>query len=185
MISILLAVYNGEKFLEKSINSILVQTHGEFELLIGFNGTTDSSKEIVSKFNDKRIRVFDYFNDKGKSKTLNKLLLESKFDWICIQDDDDVWVDNKLSEQIKYINEFDVIGTQIMYSDTQDNLRNGPFLKMDDMSIKILSLNGNNQIANSSAMIRKDSIIEVGDWDEELEGIEDYDMWIRLIKKIS
>lgn len=74
MISILLATHNGERFIEQSIKSVLNQTFKEFELLIGFNGTTDSSKKIVEGIKDDRIRVFDYGEDKGKSKTLNKLL---------------------------------------------------------------------------------------------------------------
>ena len=74
MISILLAVYNGEKYIRKSIDSILNQSYKDFELLIGFNGTIDNSKKIVSEYNDSRIRVFDYNDDKGKAKTLNKLI---------------------------------------------------------------------------------------------------------------
>ena len=74
MISILLATYNGEKFIKESIDSILNQTFTEWELIIGFNGTTDNSKKIVSEYNDSRIKIFDYGNDKGKAKTLNTFL---------------------------------------------------------------------------------------------------------------
>ena len=96
MFSILLAIYNGQNFVEASIESVLSQSFIDLELLIGFNGTTDSSKEIVSKYQDSRIKIFDYGEDKGKAKTLNKLIIESKYDWIAIQDDDDVWTKEKL-----------------------------------------------------------------------------------------
>ena len=82
---------------------------------------------------------------------------------------------------MKYINEFDVIGTQIKYCDEDDNLRDGPNLMLNDQNIKYLTLRFNNQIANTSTLIRKDAIIKVGNWEEEFEGIEDYDLWIRLI----
>ena len=110
MISILLATYNGERYIEQSITSVLNQTFTEFELLIGFNGTTDGSKEIVASFNDSRIRVFDYGEDKGKATTLNKLLKEVKYDWIAIQDDDDVWADSKLEKQVAHTTTNDIIG---------------------------------------------------------------------------
>jgi glycosyltransferase involved in cell wall biosynthesis len=182
MISILLPCYNGEKFISLAIDSILNQSFKDFELLIGFNGTTDNSKDIVRRFGDDRIKTFDYGDDKGKPKTLNKLLLEAKHDWIALQDDDDMWTLNKLQEQIKYLNDFDVIGTQIQYCDQYNNFIEGsPSLKLNDSEIKQFTINGNNQVANSSTLIRKSSIIKVGGWDENLDALEDFDLWIRLI----
>jgi glycosyltransferase involved in cell wall biosynthesis len=182
MISILLPCYNGEKFISLAIDSILNQSFKDFELLIGFNGTTDNSKDIVRRFGDDRIKTFDYGDDKGKPKTLNKLLLEAKHDWIALQDDDDMWTLNKLQEQIKYLNDFDVIGTQIQYCDQYNNfIKGSPSLKLNDSEIKKFTINGNNQVANSSTLIRKSSIIKVGGWDENLDALEDFDLWIRLI----
>ena len=114
-VSILLAVYNGEKFLSQSIDSILYQTFKDWELLIGFNGTTDTSKEIVKKYTDSRIRTFDYGDSKSKPATLNKLLKESKFDLIALQDDDDIWFPKKLELQIEKIDTYDIIGSFITY----------------------------------------------------------------------
>ena len=182
MISILLPCYNGEKFISLAIDSILNQSFKDFELLIGFNGTTDNSKDIVRRFGDDRIKTFDYGDDKGKPKTLNKLLLEAKHDWIALQDDDDMWTLNKLQEQIKYLNDFDVIGTQIQYCDQYNNFIEGsPSLKLNDSEIKQFTIDGNNQVANSSTLIRKSSIIKVGGWDENLSALEDFDFWLRLI----
>ena len=78
MISILLATYNGEKYIKRCIDSIVDQKFTDWKLLIGFNGTTDSSKEIVASYDDDRIFVYDYGEDKGKAKTLNKLLKPSR-----------------------------------------------------------------------------------------------------------
>jgi len=182
MISILLATYNGEKYIEKSIESILSQTFKDFELLIAFNGTTDNSKELVSKYCDNRIRTFDYGDDKGKSITLNKLLKECKYDWCAIQDDDDIWLPNKLEEQIKYINEYDVIGTLINYIDELDNIIGSPNLSIDPLTIRIFSLYGNNQVANTSTIFKKNDAVEIGGWREGIDGIEDFDFWLRLMR---
>lgn len=182
MISILLPTYNGEKFISQSIDSILNQTFGDFELLIGFNGTTDNSKDIVSSYNDKRIRVFDYADEKGKSTTLNKLLLESKFDWIALQDDDDIWLETKLEKQIEFINEFDVIGTFINYIDENNQIIGRPILTSFPDDINHISLAGENQVANTSTIFKKSVAIDVGGWRQEFDGIEDFDFWLRLMR---
>lgn len=182
MISILLPVYNGEKFLKHSIDSILSQTFTDFELLIGFNGTIDSSKEIVSKYVDTRIRIFDYGSDSGKSRTLNKLIKEAKYDWLAIQDDDDCWIDSKLEKQIHYTDKYDVIGTFISYIDEFGNMCGYPKLHSFHDEIKELSLIGSNQVANTSAIFKKSDALEIGGWRTDLDGIEDYDFWLRLMR---
>ena len=182
MITILLATYNGERYIEKSIESIINQTYKDWELLIGFNGTIDGSKEIVKKFQDSRIRVFDYGMDAGKAKTLNKMVKESKGDWFAIQDDDDIWLPKKLERQMLKAEEFDVIGTQIMYVNEEDSPTGKPILSEDDFTIKQKSLAGDNQIANSSAIFKKDCLDSVGGWSETLEGIEDFDFWLKIMR---
>lgn len=183
MISILLATYNGQNYIQQSIDSILNQTFKDFELLIGFNGTTDNSKNIVAEYGDSRIKVYDYGDDKGKAKTLNKLIKEAQFDWIAIQDDDDIWLPTKLENQVKFLEDFDVIGTQIQYIDKNSNIIGGVYLEINDRNIKQKSLSGNNQIANSSSIIRKKAVEEINGWDESLFGVEDYDLWLKLIRK--
>jgi glycosyltransferase involved in cell wall biosynthesis len=182
MVSVLMATYNGENFISKSIESVLNQTFKDFELLIGFNGTTDNSRMIVSQYDDSRIRVFDYGNDKGKSKTLNKLLRESKYKWTAIQDDDDIWINSKLEKQLSYIENSDVIGTFIEYIDVNDNIIGAPSLSTKDSDIKRISLSGNNQIANTSAIFKKLDALEIEGWRYGLDGIEDYDFWLRLMR---
>lgn len=182
MISILLATYNGEKYIKKSIDSVLNQTHSDWELLVGFNGTTDSSREIVAQYNDSRIKVFDYGKDAGKAKTLNKMIKEAKYDWLAIQDDDDIWLPKKLDRQVKYINDYDVIGTQIMYVNESDDPNGGPTLAREDADIKTKSLIGDNQIANTSAIFRKKCAEEVGGWSETIDGIEDFDFWLKIMR---
>jgi glycosyltransferase involved in cell wall biosynthesis len=182
MISILLATYNGEKYISLAIESVLNQSFKDFELLIGFNGTTDSSKGIVYRYNDPRIRVFDFGDDKGKSKTLNKLLVESKYDHVCLQDDDDVWLYNKLENQISHSNEYDVVGTLISYINEEGNIIGRPNLSTNPTQIERLSMKGLNQIANTSAIFKKQDALDINGWRDGLDGIEDYDFWLRLMR---
>jgi len=182
MISVLLCVYNGEKHIAKSLESILNQTYNVFEVLIGFNGTTDNSKNIVAKYLDHRIKIFDYNQDKGKAKTLNKLLKEVKGDWCAIQDDDDIWLPKKLETQIEFMSRYDVIGTQCDYINENGDIIGHPLVRCDNDEIAQYSLNGTNQIINTSAIFKTEKAIEVGGWDETIDGIEDYDFWLKLIK---
>lgn len=182
MISIILATYNGEKYIDLAIESVLNQSFKDFELLIGFNGTTDGSKYIPSRYNDSRIRIFDY-DDKGKSKTLNKLLNECKYDWVSIQDDDDIWLNTKLEKQIEYIDKYDVIGTFISYIDKDGHVIGNPQLHSRHDEIKSLSMCGVNQVANTSAIFKKSDALDIGGWRDDLDGIEDYDFWLRLMRR--
>ena len=192
MISILLATHNGHEFIEKSINSILTQTESRFELLIGLNGgKNDITKSILSKYVDNRIIVFDYGDLKGKSKTLNKLIGEAKYDWVAIQDDDDIWLPNKLETQIKYTDEYDVIGSFISYIDKDDKHLRNLILNQKHSDILSNSFKGHNQMANSSVILKKIDVVDIGGWDESLDSLddegyqplEDYDLWLRLLKK--
>lgn len=185
MVSILLAVYNGEKYLRSSIESIISQTYEDFELLIGFNGTVDNSKDIVKEFKDKRIRVFDYGMDKGKSKTLNKLLKKAKGEWLAMQDDDDVWLPKKLELQMNLAitGEYDVIGSRIFYCNELEKITGQPKISTEHSEIVLKSMKGDNQIANSSAIFKTNITKEINGWDEALAGIEDFDFWLKLMKK--
>ena len=190
MISILLATYNGEKYIKRSIDSIIEQKFTDWKLLIGFNGTTDSSKEIVASYDDDRISVHDYAEDKGKAKTLNKLLEHVDTPWCAIQDDDDIWHRNKLKKQMEYIKGYDVIGTQIIYINEEEKFTGAPVLGLDNVTIRNKSLGGENQIANSSAIFKTELARKVNGWNEELdlkaeEGYqpcEDFDFWLKIMR---
>jgi len=182
MISILLATYNGENYIKESIDSILNQTYTDWELLIGFNGTIDNSKVIVEQYNDPRIRVFDYGMDAGKAKTLNKMLKEAKYDWCAIQDDDDAWEPNKLEIQVRYCDNFDIIGTFINYVDKDSKHIRTLELRCSDDEIKHFSAMGKNQVANTSAIFKTKDALELNGWNTELDGIEDFDFWLRLMR---
>lgn len=190
MISILLASYNGERYIKQSIDSIINQTYKKWELLIGFNGTEDNTRNIVNQYKDKRIKIFDYEDDKGKAKTLNKLIQEAQFEHCAIQDDDDLWWPPKLYEQCKYLNQYEVIGTYIYYISSNNQIIGAPHLCRNHQSIKNKCQRGINQIANSSVIFSKSEVLSIGGWNEDLDDLaekgvqpkEDFDLWLRLLK---
>ena len=181
MISVLLATYNDEKYIKSAIESVLSQTYADFEFLIGFNGTIDKSKEIASSFVDGRIKIFDYGMEKGKSKTLNRLLKESSGSHVAIQDGDDVWMKRKLEFQVKHLNEYDVVGTYINYINSFDDITGAPILVSSHEDILSKFSVSDNNIANTSAIVCKKKLQQVGAWNETITGIEDFDLWIKLM----
>lgn len=182
MISILLPTFNGHKYIEQSIDSVLNQTFTDFELLIGLNGENSITKKILNKYNDSRIKIFDYGNDTGKSKTLNKLLQVTNYEWLALQDDDDIWLPEKLHKQIKFIDCFDIIGTLINYISESGEIIGHPDLATNNSEIKKRCLSGCNNIANTSAIFMKRDALLVNGWSENLDGIEDFDFWLKLIR---
>jgi len=188
MISVLLPTYNGEKFIKESVKSVLNQSFKNIELLIGINGSKDSTKDILSSIEDSRFKVFDYGEEPlGVSKTLNLLLEESIYDYVAIQDDDDIWMQEKLERQCLFLEDYDVIGSQILYINeegkTPTAYGSGPKLETTNELIKRLTKTGQNQIANSSSVIKKSKVSENGGWDGEYPGYEDMDMWLKLMSK--
>jgi glycosyltransferase involved in cell wall biosynthesis len=180
-LTVLLTVYNNERYLQEAIASVLAQTWRDFELLIGLNGCTDGSERIAREFaNDQRVRVLS-FADKGRTKTLNQLLGETNAELLAIQDADDVWFPEKLAKQIPLFSSCDVVGTYIDYINEQGKvLIPGPLHCSSDVEIKQAMRRGDNQVANSSSVFSAAAVKQVGGWDGEFSGVEDFDLWIRL-----
>ena len=178
MISILIPIYNGIEFIEESVGSVLDQTFEEWELIIGINGHFEGSAVyLVAKEYEKRspkIKVFDFFTIKGKSHVLNEMVRFCKYDYIAILDVDDIWHKEKLRIQNKYIGEYDVIGARCIYFG--DKVGTVPYIPLGDIStFDFLRVN---PVINSTALIRK----ELCYWDKSFDGVEDYDLWLRLLR---
>lgn len=180
MISILMPIYNGIEFIDESVGSIINQTYKTWELIIGVNGHSENSDvyKIAKKFEsiDNRIKVYDLFMLKGKSITLNKMLEFCSYNVIALLDVDDVWASTKLSVQSEKVQKYDIIGSRCIYfGDINGVIPNIPIGEINNKNFKI---NEVNPIINSSCLIKK----ELCHWNEEFDGVEDYDLWIRLWK---
>ncbi|MBK7981678.1 MAG: glycosyltransferase family 2 protein [Ignavibacteriae bacterium] len=95
MISVLLPVYNGEKYLSQSIKSILNQTFRDFEFIIVDDGSIDNTEKIVSSFHDTRIKYIKK-DHTGLADTLNYGLKLANYDWVARMDADDISLPNRL-----------------------------------------------------------------------------------------
>ena len=103
-VSIIMPVYNGEKFLKEAIESILSQTFTDFEFIIVNDGSIDSSLKIIREYanRDSRIKIIDQKNT-GIIGALNNALKASKGTYIARMDSDDISNPDRLKKQIEYI----------------------------------------------------------------------------------
>jgi glycosyltransferase involved in cell wall biosynthesis len=178
MISILMPIYNGVEFIHDSVPSVIEQSYDKWELLIGINGHPQNSDvyKMAKKYEDinNKIRVFDFHNIKGKSNTLNELIKYSNYDYIALLDVDDIWHVEKLDMQSKFLGEYDVIGSNCIYFGDKPGIV--PQIPQYDFSnFNFASVN---PIINTSAIIKKPFCY----WRREFDGVEDYDLWLRLRK---
>ncbi|OUT13777.1 glycosyl transferase [Campylobacter concisus] len=123
LVSIITAVYNGEKYLEQTIKSIINQTYKNFEYIIIDGGSTDGTVEIIKKYEDK-ISYWISEKDKGISDAFNKGVMAAKGDYINFQGDGDGFLSNKILEEIfKNIEakESSIISTRIQRVDEKGN----------------------------------------------------------------
>lgn len=180
MTSILIPLYNGIEFIEQSITSVLNQSFTDWELIIGVNGHAPNSdvymtakKYEVHPIHGCKIRVLDLHEMIGKANTLNEMLKYCIYDYVAILDVDDIWLPEKLEIQMTYIEcGFDVVGSQCVYFGDMEGVI--PAIPLGDISTA--DFRAVNPIINSSSVIRK----SLCHWVHKWNGVEDYDMWLRL-----
>jgi glycosyltransferase involved in cell wall biosynthesis len=182
MVSILMPIYNGVEFIQDSMPSILAQTSPDWELVIGINGYPAQSPvyhqvaAYVKTLDDGRIKLLDFPECKGKAATLNQMVHECFYAYVAILDVDDIWLPQKLETQLPFIAQnYDVIGTKCVYFGEMNNIV--PAIPIGN--ITYANFLAGNPVINSSALIKK----ELAYWNSEWDGVEDYDLWLRLWKQ--
>ena len=127
LLTVLMPVYNEEKFLAESIGSILNQTYYNFELLILDDASTDNSLKIIKAYakEDKRIKVIVNQKNRGEAKCRNRLLKNSKTEFIAWMDSDDISLEDRLQTQMDFLKQnpkIDAVGVQYSAFGSSGNL---------------------------------------------------------------
>ncbi|WP_339916174.1 glycosyltransferase family 2 protein [Yeosuana marina] len=107
-VSVCMATYNGEKYIEEQLSSIIKQLGDNDEIVISDDGSSDKTISIVKDL-DKRIRVIKNKNEKGYAKNFENAITHAKGEYIFLSDQDDVWVDNKVEIMLNYLKEYDLV----------------------------------------------------------------------------
>lgn len=185
LVSIIMPAYNAEKFISKSIESVLQQTYPNWELLVINDGSIDNTSNIVNSFNDSRIKLIEQDNS-GVSKARNTGIANSTGEFIAFLDSDDLWLQDKLEIQVKYmINNQNII---LSYGDYLSFIEDGKIIenkqlypfKIKDLKERLLVFNF---IATLTVMVKSDVLKDTGGFDTEFFGPEDWDLWIKISQK--
>ena len=182
MFSVLLPVYNGERWLGEAIQSVMDQTFKEFECLILCNGCTDSSADIATEMtaDDDRF-VVHKLHLANKANALNFGVCFSKHHWLAPIDADDKWLPEKLQTQYNFISQnpaVDIIGTQLDYFGTLECA--APRNPCSHDEIYECYSRGKNPLPFPSVVYKKNVHLRgVGFFNTSHFVIEDYDFWQR------
>ncbi|MHC5718825.1 MAG: glycosyltransferase, partial [Nostoc sp.] len=186
-ISVIIPCYNSEKTIKKTIESVLNQSFSDLELIVINDGSKDSTLEIISNFQDSRIKIFSFENS-GGNISRNRGLKYTAGKFVSFLDADDIWTADKLASQLQALQEN--LGAKVAYSWT-DSIDENDEILLSGMHITV---NGDvyekllvsNFLENgSNPLILREAIIELGGFDESLNAAQDWDMWLRLASKFD
>ena len=182
-ISIVTSIYNGEKYLDKSIHSMLNQTFENFEFIIVDDGSTDSTIQKIQKFDDPRIRLIAQKNQ-GQTQALINGIDGASGELIARIDADDYSMPDRLIRQVEFMDTYPEVvlcGSrfQELYNDDLTPQR-AQFAQTNSEIRNIISCF--NPFAHSAVMFRREAYLKVGGYDKKYIIGMDYDLWVRLME---
>lgn len=189
LVSVIIPMYNAQKYIEETVNSVLCQTYKNFEILIVDNSSTDDSRKIVNTYNDERIKIVELdFNSGGPARPRNIGIENANGEYIAFLDADDIWLPEKIEKQTIFMEENKVNFTSCDCSLIDEKSLKIPFGIKSQILHKIISKQSvsdvmkNNFILTSSVLIKKDLLIKFNE-SEDYMSVEDYDMWLHILVK--
>jgi glycosyltransferase involved in cell wall biosynthesis len=181
-VSVLMSVFNGERYLREAIDSILTQTFTDFEYLIINDGSSDTSRSIILSYNDSRIRLIDNDQNIGLTKSLNRGLAVAGGEFIARQDADDISLPERLAKQVAFMDanpHVALTGTWYQEVDANGTLLQRVRLPTDEMDLR-WALLFYCPFVHSAVMLRREPLLETGEYCESYEYAQDHELWLRI-----
>lgn len=183
LVSIIMPSYNTGKFIQETINSVKNQTYNNWELIIVDDGSTDNTDEVVRAIKDDRIKYIKNKVNKGAAISRNIALREAKGRWIAFLDSDDLWKEDKLEKQIKFMEDNNYYFSYTNYIEIDENSKfNG---KKITGPKKITRIGMFNYCWPGCLTVMYDSkrigLIQI----EDIKKNNDYAMWLKVCKKVD
>lgn len=181
-VSVVMPVYNSEKFLKESIESVLTQTFTDFEFIIIDDGSTDNSVEIIKSYNDSRIRLIAHKENKIHMKRQNEGLDLANGKYVAIMHSDDISMPQRFQKQVDFLNNNPNIGIVGSYWKAFDAEEYTVDVPQKPNELKALSV-FHCPFGHPTVMLRKDFLTNNNlRYDENSHYAEDYDLWVRALK---
>lgn len=190
-VSVLMPVYNGEKYLKPALKSLFNQTLKNFELIVINDGSTDKTSDILNSIKDKRLKIVNNGLNLGVAKSLNIGLGQANGKYIARCDADDICLPARLQKQVNFLNQnklYALVGSKCELIDSQERILDEKLIKngvndsvITDRQIR-KQLLIRNPIIHPTVLMRKQLLLKVGNYRPIFNGAEDYDLWFRLSK---
>jgi teichuronic acid biosynthesis glycosyltransferase TuaG len=183
LVSIITPLYNSEKYIAETIESVLAQTYSNWEMIIVDDCSKDNSTKIVEEYQkkDRRIKLYRNEINKGVSYTRNRAIDLSQGKYIAFLDSDDLWKKEKLEKQIKFMEEKNVVLSYTAYEKiNEDGSKRGEVRVPDKLDYEELLKNC--LIGFLTAIYRKE---ELKDFKFINSKAEDYIFWLSILKRIN
>jgi|Deesub1362A_J573_1020465.scaffolds.fasta_scaffold00600_5 glycosyltransferase involved in cell wall biosynthesis len=185
-VSVIMSVYNGEKYLRQAIESILNQTFSDFEFIIVDDGSTDKTPEILKDYAKKDLRLKIVKNRKriGLTKSLNEAIKQAKGKYIARQDADDISLPERLEKQITFLEKnpsYGAVGTSAAIIDKNGRIIKKAMVPKSWLVIKQI-LKFGNCFVHGSMMFKKQDYIKAGGYRTPFALAQDFDLWLRMSK---
>jgi len=186
LVSIIMPVYNNERFISESIESVTQQTYKNWELIIVDDKSTDKSYSICQQYskNDKRITLLQALINSGPAIARNLAIDHSKGTYIAFLDSDDIWQKEKLERQITYMQNHNYLLTYTYYqkfSNARKLQENNRIVKAPQKT-SYSKLLKSNVIGNLTAVYNAQAIGKIS---MQNHSNEDYIYWLKILKKIN
>ncbi len=183
-VSVIMPVYNGEKYLRQAVESVLRQTFTDFELIIINDGSTDNSSHSIRSFTDPRVVVIENKQNVGLSTVRNRGLEIARGEFIAFLDCDDIAYPERLELQVAFLlanPDVGLVGSFVRLID--ENGKPGvswrDYIPSEQFPIRIMF---GNTFTTSSVLLRKTALPQER-FREGFAPAEDYDLWVRILKQ--
>ncbi|MBJ6801934.1 glycosyltransferase family 2 protein [Geomonas propionica] len=188
LVTIVLPVYNGARYLREAIDSILGQTFCDFELIVINDGSRDDSSVIAQQYDDPRIRFYTQDNI-GLAATLNRGIGLARGRYLARQDQDDISKPDRLERQVRFLEqhpEYGMVGTRAAIW-VEGEASPIEFLHPCENEGLRFRLLFNNPFVHSSMMIRMEVFAAIGTYctDKSRQPPEDYELWSRVTRRFK
>ncbi|MGA2121748.1 MAG: glycosyltransferase [Methanoregula sp.] len=182
-ITVLMSVFNGEKYLREAVESILGQTYTDFEFLIIDDASMDSSSEILRQYADPRIRLINNEKNLGLTKSLNMGIALAEGEYIARMDADDISLPDRFEKQIAFLErtpEIALLGTSNYFID-ENGKKTGMQIVRKNPSFDLLC--NENQFNHGSIIVKKSVVRNLGGYNENFRYVQDFELWLRIAKE--
>ena len=185
-VSVIMAVYNGERYVAEAVESILRQTHGNLEFIIVNDGSTDGTRSILAGYatRDRRVKVIDQENA-DQPASLNRALAAARNEWVVVLDADDVCMPHRLETQLRALQRLPlvrVLGSYAFWMDHTGGYRGVRALGPTSIPEFTALVEGDKRIAlvHPSVIMHRPTILALGGYDPKFGAAADVELWSRV-----